>query len=239
MQDSGIELASNPGASAVSIPKLDRQRLHDTVIEHLRKLIVESVLLPGTKLNERLLCETMGISRTPLREALKALAVEGLIELSPNRGASVYKMSNKEVWETFEFVSGLEAMAGELACARITAAEVAEIKVLHHDMLACRAQDDLPGYYANNQKIHNKISEATRNSVLHQTYLSMNRRLHALRLKSNMGQGKWDQAIDEHTQMIDALDARDGKRLAAILSQHLLEKRAAVMETLGASPAAS
>src|SRR5450830_1512845 len=132
------------------VPKLERQRLHDTVVDHLRNLIVEAVLIPGTKLNERELCETLGISRTPLREALKVLAAEGLIEISPNRGASVSKMSETEIWETFELMSGLEAMSGELACERITPVEVAEIKALHYAMLACKAQNDLPGYYLRN-----------------------------------------------------------------------------------------
>jgi len=230
MQNSEVVPAAEPGVAAPSLPKLARQHLHETVVSHLRRLIVESVFPPGMKLNERELCETMGISRTPLREALKALAAEGLIEISPNRGASVYKMSQQEVWETFEFVSGLEALAGEHACARITPEEVAEIRALHDAMLTCREQGDLLGYYSRNQAIHNKISEAARNSVLHHTYLNMNRRLQSLRLKSNIKPEKWDQAIEEHRQMMEALEARDGKRLAAILSLHLLDKRNSVME---------
>ena len=107
MHDSKVDPASDRGVAAPALPKLARQHLHDTVVSHLRRMIVESVFPPGMKLNERELCETMGISRTPLREALKALAAEGLIEISPNRGASVYKMSQQEVWETFEFVGGL------------------------------------------------------------------------------------------------------------------------------------
>src|SRR5450830_1354103 len=191
MQNSAIGLDINetlnkPENTPSALPKLERQRLHDTVVEHLRNLIVEAVLVPGTKLNERELCETLGISRTPLREALKVLAAEGLIEISPNRGASVSKMSETEIWETFELMSGLEAMSGELACERITPVEVAEIKALHYAMLACKAQNDLPGYYSRNQTIHNKINEAARNSVLHQTYLGLNRRLQALRFKSQL-----------------------------------------------------
>jgi Transcriptional regulators len=134
------------------------------------------VLEPGKKLNERELCETLGISRTPLREALKVLAAEGLIEISPNRGASVSKMSEAELRETFELMSGLEAFSGELAAERMTAAELAEIKALHYAMLACRTQNDLAGYYSRNQAIHDKINEAARNSALRQTYVAVNRR---------------------------------------------------------------
>ena len=240
MQDSAIELdsISGTGAGASAVPRLARQHLHDSVVAHLRKLIVESVFAPGAKLNERELCETMGISRTPLREALKALAAEGLIDIAPNRGASVYKMSPEEIWETFEFVSGLEAMAGELACERITPAEVDAIKAHHDAMLACKDKGDLPGYYSNNQAIHNKIAMAARNAVLLRTYLNMNRRLQSLRLRSNVVPTKWNQAVDEHQQMIAALDARDGKRLGKLLADHLLEKRAAAMQLVTAEASA-
>jgi len=214
------------------MPKVERQQLHDAVIEHLRSFIVEGMLEPGKKLNERELCEMLGISRTPLREALKVLASEGLIDISPNRGASVSKMSEAELRETFEVMSGLEAFSGELACERITAAEIAEIKALHYAMLACRSQNDLAGYYSRNQAIHDKINEAARNTALRQIYITVNRRLQALRFRSNFQIPKWDSAIHDHDEMLKALDARDGKRLSAILRQHLLEKRDAVLQVL-------
>jgi len=212
------------------LPKVERQRLHDTVVEHLRGFIVEGVLAPGTKLNERELCETLGISRTPLREAFKVLAAEGLIEISQNRGATVSRMTEAEIWETFEVMSGLEAFSGELACQRITPAELAEIKALHYAMLACRAQNDLPGYYSRNQQIHDRINEAARNTVLRQTYVALNRRLQALRFRSNFQTQKWDRAVHDHEEMVKALEARDGKRLAEILRQHLLDKRDALLQ---------
>jgi DNA-binding GntR family transcriptional regulator len=217
------------------LPRMERQRLHDAVVEHLQRLIIEGVLTPGMKLNEREVCERLGISRTPLREAMKVLASEGLIDIVPNRGAFVSKMNDTEIWEAFEMMSGLEALSGELAAERISPAEIADIKVLHQAMLVCRAQNDLPGYYSRNQTIHNKINEAARNSMLRQIYLSVNRRLLALRFKSNFKEEKWDRAIHEHDEMIQALEARDGKRLAGILRQHLLDKRDSVMADLRAA----
>ena len=213
-------------------PKVERQRLHDLVVEHLQKMIIEGAIEPGSKLNERELCERLGISRTPLREAMKVLASEGLIDMVPNRGAFVSRMDETEIRETFELMSGLEAMSGELAAERISPAEIAEIKALNAAMLVCRAQNDLPGYYLRNQAIHNKINEAAGNSVLRQVYLSVNRRLLALRFKSNFREDKWDRAVKEHEEMIYALEARDGKRLAKILRQHLLDKRDSVLLTL-------
>jgi DNA-binding GntR family transcriptional regulator len=216
-------------SSPLLMPKVERQRLHDMVVEHLRSFITEGVLAPGKKLNERELCETLGISRTPLREALKVLAVEGLIEINPNRGASVARMSELEIRETFELMSGIEAFAGELACERITAQELEDIKALHYAMVVSKNQNDLPGYYQRNRAIHDLINLAARNSALRQVYLSLNRRIHALRFLSNQQAPKWDRALHDHEEMIEALQARDGKRLSEILRHHLLEKRDALM----------
>lgn len=219
---------------APPIPKLERPRLHDTVVDQLRRLIVEGVLSPGIKLNERELCETLGISRTPLREALKALEVDGLIETIPNRGAFVRTMSERELRENFELMSGLEALSGELACLRITDREIAGIRELHYAMLACRARNDLAGYYSRNQAIHDRLSEASGNQALRDVYMAVNRRLQAARFRSNFQSAKWDHAIDDHEEMLKALDARDGKRLGAILRQHLLDKRDAVLTQIPA-----
>ncbi|MER1966600.1 GntR family transcriptional regulator [Castellaniella sp. GW247-6E4] len=221
---------SSPG----QLPRVARLRLHDTVVEHLRNYIVEGVLPPGTKLNERELCDTLGISRTPLREALKVLAAEGLVDITPNRGASVFRMSEAEIREMFELMGGLEAFSGLLACERITPAELAELKALHYTMLACHAQKDLPGYYAKNHEIHDRINLAARNTALRQIYVATNRRLQALRFRSNLQQAKWDKAVEEHSGMIKALEARDGEGLASILREHLLKKRDAVLRMLAA-----
>lgn len=209
--------------------KVERQRLHDVVVEHLRGFITEGVLAPGKKLNERELCETLGISRTPLREALKVLAVEGLIEINPNRGATVARMSELEIRETFELMSGIEAFAGELACDRITTEELDEIKALHYAMVVSKNQNDLPGYYQRNRAIHDLINQAARNTALRQVYLSLNRRIQALRFLSNQQAPKWERALHDHEEMIEALETRDGKRLSHILRHHLLEKRDAIM----------
>lgn len=220
--------------STAQLSKVTRPRLHDMVVEQLRDFIVEGVLAPGTKLNERELCDTLGISRTPLREALKVLAAEGLVDITPNRGASVSTVSEAEVREMFELMSGLEAFSGLLACERITPDELADIKAMHYTMLACHAQSDLPGYYAQNRKIHDHINLAARNSALRQIYISVNRRLQALRFRSNLQPTKWHKAAQEHADMIVALETRDGERLSAILRQHLLEKRDAVLRLLAA-----
>ena len=230
---------SDGKAVAPLVPRLERQRLHDMVVEHMRNLIIEAVLPPGVKLNERELCETLGISRTPLREALKVLAAEGLIEIEQNRGASVARLSETEIYELFELLGGLEALAGTLACARITGGELDEIRRQHHAMLVAKDGRDLPAYYRCNRAIHDLISGAARNGALRATYLALNRRLQALRFSSNFDPAKWDRAAREHEQMIAALEARDGPRLAEILTRHLLDARDAVLKTMAPPSVAS
>lgn len=211
---------------------LARPILHDTVVDHLREMVVEGQLPAGSRINERELCETLGISRTPLREAVKVLAAEGLIDITPNRGASVAEMSLSDVLETFELMAGLESLSGELACERISDAELDELRALHDAMVECRKREDLSGYYNLNRQIHNLIIQATRNQMLRQVYETTNRRLHALRFRSNFDVQKWDRAIDEHEIILQALSSRNGAQLSAILKQHLLHKRDVVIADL-------
>jgi DNA-binding GntR family transcriptional regulator len=211
------------------------QGLHKLVVEQIQQMIIEGALAPGTRLNERLLCEKLGVSRTPLREALKILAALGLVELLPNRGAAVVQLSAQDIAETFEVISHLEAMAGELACARITDAEINEIRALHFEMLACHARRDLPAYYRTNQSIHDLINRAARNEVLREIYVTVNSRVKALRFSSNLDRERWDSAVREHSTMIEALEARDGARLSAILESHLLAKRDAALAAAAAA----
>lgn len=224
--------ASNRQAGAAPRPALVRPILHDAVVDHLREMIVEGQLSAGSRINERELCELLGISRTPLREAVKVLAAEGLIEITPNRGASVAEMSLSDVLEAFELMAGLESLAGELACERMTDDELAQVQALHDAMLVCRKKKDLSGYYSHNRQIHNLILEATRNNALRQVCEATNRRLHALRFRSNFDVQKWDRAIAEHEAIIQALKARNGSELSAILKQHLLHKRDVVIADL-------
>lgn len=215
------DLASDAGG--------DRSTRPARLAEALRELITEGELAPGTRLSERTLGDRLGVSRTPLREALRLLAAEGLVQLTPNRGAHVVTLSPSDIRESFELMSGLEALSGELACRRITEAEIAELKALTFEMLACHARRNLPTYYRINRAIHDGINRAARNALLTETYQRLNRRLQNLRFRSNFDAEKWTRAAREHEDMIDALSARDGPRLAAILRAHLLHKADAVL----------
>lgn len=213
----------------ISIP---RQVLHQEVAVRLRQRIVEGQLAPGAKLNERELAQALNVSRTPLREAIKMLAAEGLVELLPNRGAAVAQMSAQDVADTFEVIAGLEGQSGELAAQRIEATELAEIRALHFEMMAAYTRRDLPTYYRINAQIHTLINAATRNPVLTQTWRTVNARLQALRFRSNFDEAKWKRAVKEHERMVELLAARDAPGLRALMIEHLMHKRDAVLELM-------
>ena len=212
--------------------QIPRPALHEQVAARLRELLVEGRIAPGAKLNERELSEQLAVSRTPLREAIKSLAAEGLVELLPHRGAVALSLTEQDVLQTFEVMAGLEGMSGELAAQRITDAEFAEIKALHFEMLAAHAREDLSTYYRLNAQIHRAINIAAKNDVLTMTYAQINARLQALRFRSNQDAAKWNTAVQEHSDMVHALSKRDGAMLKEILVTHLHHKRDVVLAQL-------
>jgi DNA-binding GntR family transcriptional regulator len=199
--------------------------LHQGVLASLRDLIIHNELAPGKRLNERILCERLKVSRTPLREALKVLSHEGLVELLPNRGARVVKLTPEDVRHLFEILGALESLAGRLACLHITEAEICEIKAVHYHMQAQFIRRVLPDYFRDNQEIHRRIVAAARNSVLITMYENLNSRLLRARyLASQTDQGRWAAAMREHELIIDALSRRCADELAELLQQHLNHK---------------
>jgi DNA-binding GntR family transcriptional regulator len=208
--------------------------LHELAAARLRTMLVEGAIAPGAKLNERTLSEALNVSRTPLREAIKMLASEGLVDLLPNRGAVAVKLTETDVVHSFELLAELEGLAGDLAAQRITDADREELRAKHYEMLACHARRDLSGYYRLNAAIHAAMNVAAANPVLASTYRQVNARVQSLRFRTNQDDAKWQRAVAEHSQMLQALDARDGPALRALLKAHLLHKRDAVLEQLRA-----
>jgi DNA-binding GntR family transcriptional regulator len=212
-----------------------RGSLHERVVSGLRDMIVEGELAPGARVPERLLCERFGVSRTPLREALKALASEGLVDLLPNRGARVTTLTPQDVDDMFQVMGSLEALSGTLACERVTDAELAEIRALHYEMLAHYFRRQLPEYFRFNQAIHEAVMDAARNPVLKATYRSLAGRIRRARYMANMSDERWAAAVAEHEAILAALVARDGARLAALLSSHLRNKSEVVRSAIAAT----
>jgi DNA-binding GntR family transcriptional regulator len=209
-----------------------RRPLHEEAADRLRDLIVQGRLAAGARLNERLLTAELGVSRTPLREAFKVLATEGLVELLPNRGAIVSQMDPLRLSESLAVMGALEALAGELACRSASDAQINEIRALHYEMLAYHARGDLAGYFKFNQAIHLKIVKYSGNAVLYNIYRQMNGNVRRARYMANLSKERWDAAVREHDEILAALAARDVKRIKSLLSDHLAHKLDSVLAAL-------
>lgn len=193
-------------------------------------MIIEGVLAAGEKVPERELCEKLGVSRTPMREALKVLAADGLLTLEPNRGARVRAITLEDLEEVFPLMAAFEALAGELACNKITDKQLTELKKAHSQMLRCFHAQDMTPYFKHNQRIHEIILEAAGNKTLKTLYQSLSLRIRSARYQANMSPERWQQAVDEHEEILVALDRRDGKALGEILKRHLENKSATVRQ---------
>jgi DNA-binding GntR family transcriptional regulator len=215
-----------------------RRPLHEEAVDRLRDLIVRGELAPGSRLNERVLTARLGVSRTPLREAIKLLATEGLVDLLPNRGAVVTPIEPARIAQTLTVMGALESLAGELACVHASDQDIAEVRALHYEMLAMHARGDLDGYFRNNQAIHLRLVEASGNAVLAQTYRQLNANARRVRYMANLSSERWDAAVKEHEAILAALGARDAARLKRLLRDHLSAKLAAVLEAIGERQAA-
>jgi DNA-binding GntR family transcriptional regulator len=198
-----------------------RQNLHDMIVSRVRDMIIEGALEAGSRIHEGNLGRELGVSRTPLREALKFLASEGLIELVPTRGAVVRRFSAKDVQDSLIVLGNLEALAGRLACAHATAAQIAEIRVLHDQMMRLYAARDRLPYFKLNQEIHASILRSCQNETLSYVHGILQARLKRIRYIGNERQEKWAGAVADHEEIISALEARDAKRLGSALEAHM------------------
>jgi DNA-binding GntR family transcriptional regulator len=233
--------ASSTALAAGADSDREDQSLHDETLTRLRDHIVEGNIPDGGRVPERELCGMLGISRTPLREALKVLASEGLVELLPNRGARVRQLSERDLAELFDVMGGLEGLAGRLACENITNAEITEIEQLHYEMYGFYLHRDMHGYFRVNQLIHQKIVESSRNTTLQNAYANFAGRIRRVRYSANFARKRerWGEAMREHEAILDALRRRSGNELSDILFIHLRNKRTAAVEHLKDGDAAT
>lgn len=219
------------------IAKIPRNYLHEGVVQTLRALIETGELKPRQRLNEVELAQRFGISRTPLREAIKILATDGLLVLLPNRGAHVASISEKELEELLEVIAGLDATAGRLACDKITAAEVEVIVSLHEKMEATYAARDLDAYLEINRKIHEAIMAAARNTRLSSVYANVAGRVQRTRYAATKTPEQWLAAMVDHRHMIPLLQKRDGEALGNLLRAHVMSKKPVILASYGAGTA--
>ncbi len=203
-------------------------------------MIVDGELQPGEKIIEQALCDRFGVSRTPLREALKVLAAEGLVALLPRRGAVVAKITADEIDELYPVMGALEALAGKLAVARLGQADIERISKLHDKMVNSFVRRDEKNYIKANREIHEAIFELASNDTLASMHRQLLGKTHMVRFVARKTPAQWARAIEDHERMLDALKRKDAEGLSAVLYAHMVETaadiaRASLGLTLGPS----
>lgn len=223
---------THPGARGWSAPLQRRGTLHEDLVDRIMEMIQEGELPPGSRLPEIALCEHFGVSRTPLREALKVLAADGWLIWRANYGARVSEVDIDEVREVFELLGGLERLIGTLLAERITDDEIATLDAMHDELARLHGREDRIGYFKQNQSIHAFMSDATRNRTLKDTYAALSKKVYRARTMANYGHDRWDQSLSEHLAFMAALRRRDGRELAERLVEHNAATCAAVLLSL-------
>jgi len=215
---------------------IKRQRpLHQEAVDRLRDMIVEGDIAAGERLNEALLAERLQISRTPLREALKILANEGLVDLLPGRGARASALSAETVSELFEVIAGLERLAVELAAARMTTKELERLQRMHERMAVLHAAGDRRAYSDLNRAIHCAIVAGAKNRILQSSHQSLMIKARRGRFTALASQARWIEAMEEHNRLMAMLLARDSSGAGEILLHHDLRTAEVVRDMIAGS----
>lgn len=198
-----------------------RRTLSEEAADTLREFILLEKLAPGTSIPERELAEALGVSRTPLREALRLLEIEGLVEYSATRRPRVADPSLQELTQYISVLGALEALAGETACVEATEAEIAEIQQLGRDMVEGSSAMTALQFFQLDMRFHSSIVEASRNEPLIETHRQYNARLWRARFLSSQQTDRRDNTLSQHSDITEALQERDAKATRRALRDHL------------------
>jgi len=197
---------------------LTPRALYEQVAEQLRQRIFRRELEPGSWIDELKIAEEFGISRTPLREALKVLAAEGLVTMKVRRGAYVTEMSDKDMRDVYHLLSLLESDAASVVAARATPDQLRELEQLHADL--ARAVNDRDRFFAVNERIHMRILEMADNRWRDQLVADLRKVMKLNRHNSLLKQGRIEDSLAEHETILSALRARDPQGTAEAMQAH-------------------
>tara|TARA_B100000780_G_C20990195_1_gene395970 strand:- start:7 stop:729 length:723 start_codon:yes stop_codon:yes gene_type:complete len=214
----------------LTLQSVSKGSLADDAQQILRYMIVRGNLHPGEKLVEPLLSKTLGISRTPLREALKALSSEGLVTLRRNRHSIVAAIDAKKLEYLFEVEAGIEAMAIGLATERMTNTEIKKLAVLQERLEKLQHGKDLDAYFELNQKIHSMIVAGAKNPVFQEVHGRLFGQLERARYAALSLDGRIEESILEHRMILEALQARDSGKVEILMRDHVRHTGNAITE---------
>jgi DNA-binding GntR family transcriptional regulator len=210
--------------------RLVHNSLHDEVASQLRERIFAGELTPGSFLDEAALAGQMRISRTPLREALKVLTVEGLVRHEPRRGCFVNEVTEQDLDEIFPVIALLEGQCARMAAVHATDADLAALDMLHDKLQRHAKAKRINDYYIANFAIHEAIIQLANNRWLAQVIGDLRKIVKLARLQQLHVPGRLEQSLSEHMAVFAALKARDPDGAEAAMRTHLARQRGALRE---------
>ena len=204
-----------------SLQKLKRRTLAERIADELRDLVLLEKLAPGATIPERETADALGVSRTPLRESLRILAAEGLVEIEPNRAPRVANPSLQELDNLLQVQGALESLAGELACEMASDAEIEEIAAMEADMRNTSGKIEPLEFFQKDMRFHQQIVAASHNQPLILTHQNYNSRLWRARFISSRQRVNRTGTLEQHREIVEALKNRKGSKCAKALRNHL------------------
>ena len=199
----------------------DNVTLSQRVRDHLRAEILSNRLAPGTHLQEEVIAAQLGISRAPVREALRLLAAEDLITIAPRRGAVVKALSPQEFLAAYQVREALEMLAMRLAVARFIEEDLDALRALQRQMTAATEQGDVDAFFQANAAFHTLVVDRSGNERLRDMYRQLMNTLRRYRMRSYSLRGGLDRSLAEHTAILQAVERRDVEAAVRLLSAHI------------------
>lgn len=216
-------------------PKIfERRSTYDAVADQLRDLIVQGAIKPGEFIDETALVRQFGVSRTPIREALKVLSFEGLVKIVPNKGSYAATLTGEDARQLIEVLAELEGFAASLACDRATRADILALRRLHEDALYAFESADRLAYSKINLRFHSCIVDGARNAFLTETHQAYTNRLRRARHIANPTQADWQKSMDEHEKIIAAIAEGNQDAARTLIRNHIAGIYPAILPNLDA-----
>lgn len=204
--------------------RIRAKTLHQEVTDQIRKMIRSGALIKGQKIDEKYLCDTMGVSRTPVRESLRMLHSEGLIDLIPHKGAYVSQPPIKEIKDMFEVMSVLEGTCARLAAENMKEKDFRRIEALHGKLERHYQNRDHEAYLKVNNTLHVFVQELSGNKVLNDVINGLRQKILLYRHKQLYQPERFQESVREHRDLLTAFRDRDPVLAETVMKRHLIKQ---------------
>ncbi|ABR50674.1 transcriptional regulator, GntR family [Alkaliphilus metalliredigens QYMF] len=206
--------------------------LREIVFEHLRESILEGKLEPGQRLMEIQLAEQLGVSRTPVRESMRKLELEGLIIMVPRKGAYVADVSTKDISDVLEVRTVMEGLAASLSAQRMTDEELDELEMISYQFKKCYERNDIEGMIEKDVAFHERIFASTRNEKLIQIAQGLREQVHRFRVRYISEYNNSKELVVEHQAILECIAARNSERASELSMKHIENLASHMMEQI-------